>query len=163
MSALILAVKRQADRTIRSPKRLNVIMLILVAIAVIGAFLLVQAAPQAIEYPRRYLTATPAVLCPGETFTYPVQIKIDQGDAVSRITEGWCNSDTGICPRAFQSPEVYVNFVEPYEVSTPATRTVPTDLPPGAWQLRHCNETHASGTIDVVCYAVDVTVEDCAK
>lgn len=160
MSALILYITKQVERTATSTKRSRALMVVFTIMAGAGLVLLF-AAPQAIKYPQRYITATPSVLCPGDTFTYPVKIKIDNADAVSRITEGWCNS-AGICPRAFQLDPAYVNFVEPYEVSTPATRTVPTDLPPGEWQLRHCNETHSDGTIDVVCYAVNVTVEDCA-
>lgn len=161
MSALILYITRQVERTTTSTKRLRVLMVLLVVIAAAGAVLLFQAAPQAIEYPQRYLTPTPGVVCPGADFVYRVDIKIDETDAVSRITEGWCRAEDGICPRAFQSPPVYVNFVEPYSVSTPATRTVPVDMPPGDWQYRHCNETHSTGKIDVVCYAVNITVKDC--
>lgn len=167
MSALILAVKRQASHTLRSPKRINVIMLLLVAIAAIGAFLLMQAAPQAIEYPQRYITATPAVLCPGETFTYLVKIKINQPDSVSRITEGWCYP-RGICPKGMQADPYEVNFLDPYQVSAQATRDIPTDLPPGDWELRHCNTTRYSvgndePRQDVTCYSVLVTVQACAK
>ena len=157
MSALIRAFKRTETAVI---PRLPVIMLLLFIIASAGFVLLFRAAPQAVEYPQRYLTATPSVLCPGETFTYPVVISVDETDAVSHITEGWCRSD-GVCPRAFQNDPYYVNFLDDLEVSTTATRTVPADLPPGDWQFRHCNETHSDGRIDVTCYAVDVEVKDC--
>ena len=159
MSALIRAFKRTETAVI---PRLPVIMLLLFIIASAGFVLLFRAAPQAVEYPQRYLTATPSVLCPGETFTYPVVISVDETDAVSHITEGWCRPD-GVCPRAFQNDPYYVNFLDDLEVSTTATRTVPADLPPGDWQFRHCNETHSTGRIEVVCYAVNVVVEDCAK
>jgi hypothetical protein len=158
MSALIHVLKR-TERVV--VPRLPVIMLLLLTIAAAGAVMLFRVSPQAIEYPQRFLTPTPGAVCPGEDFVYRVDIKIDETDAVSRITEGWCRVADGICPRAFQSPPVYVNFVEPYSVSTPATRTVPIDLPPGDWQFRHCNETHATGKIDVVCYAVNIQVLDC--
>ena len=161
MSALTGYIIKQVERTSTSTKRLRVLMVLLIVIAAAGAVLLFRAAPQAIEYPQRYLTSTPGAVCPGETFTYQVQISIDGSDAVSRITEGWCKVTDGICPKAFQADEHYVNFLDGYEVSTTATRTVPADLPPGDWQFRHCNETHSDGRIDVTCYAVNVTVNDC--
>lgn len=161
MSALTGYIIKHVERTTQSTRRLRVIMVLLVVIAAAGAVLLFRAAPNAIEYPQRFITATPGAVCPGEDFVYRVDIKIDETDAVSRITEGWCRASDGICPRAFQSPPVYVNFVEPYSVSTPATRTVPIDLPPGDWQFRHCNETHSDGQIDVTCYAVNVEIKNC--
>lgn len=114
-----------------------------------------------IDYGARTLTPIPAEVCPGETFTFPVSIDINQGDSVSRITEGWCRVSDGICPRTLQLEPYYVNFVEPYSVRVTATRTVPVDLPPGDWQLRHCNETHASDIIDVTCWMVPITVKEC--
>ena len=160
MSALTGYIIKQVERTSTSTK-LRVLMVLLIVIAAAGAVLLFRAAPQAIEYPQRYLTPTPGAVCPGEAFTYPVQISVDETDAVSRITEDWCRATDGICPKAFQGPEYYVNFLAGYEVSTTATRTVPANLPPGDWQFRHCNETHSDGRIDVTCYAVNVTVKDC--
>lgn len=159
MTALLLHAKCQWHRTLRSPKRLNVLLVLALAIALSGVALAMQAAPQAITYPQRFLTATPAVVCPGDTFTYPVTISVGEGDAVSRITEGWCKAD-GICPKVLQGPEVYINFLEAQSVTTPATRIVPADLPPGEWQLRHCNETHSTGQIEVVCYQVSIEVRD---
>lgn len=160
MSALTSYIIKQAERTTQSTKRLRVLMVLLAIIAAAGAVLLFRAAPQAIEYPQRYLTPTPGAVCPGESFTYPVVISVDEDSAVSHITEGWCRID-GICPRAFQSEPYYVNFLGGYAVSTTATRTVPPDLPPGDWQFRHCNETHSDGQIDVTCYAVNIQVLDC--
>lgn len=160
MSAVTGYIIKQVEQTTQSTRRLRVIMLLLAIIAVAGAALLFRAVPQAIEYPQRFLTATPGVVCAGETFTYPVKIQVDETEAVSRLTEGWCRAD-GVCPRAFQTEPYYVNFLDGLKVSTTATRTVPADLPPGEWQLRHCNETHSSGRIDVTCYAVNVAVKDC--
>ena len=142
-------------------RRLRVLMVPLVVIALAGVVLTMQRTPQAVLYPQRFITPTPGAVCVGGVFTYPVQISIDKDDAVSRITEGWCRATDGICPREFQSEPTYVNFLGGYSVSTTATRTVPADLPPGDWQFRHCNETHSDGRIDVTCYAVDVTVKDC--
>lgn len=116
---------------------------------------------RAIEYDGRVLASYPAVGCPGETFAFPVSIHVNQGDNVSRITEGWCRAGDGICPRTLQTEPYYVNFIEPYSVTVTATRTIPAELTPGDWQLRHCNETHASGLIDVTCWQVDIEVEEC--
>ena len=141
-------------------RRLGVLMVPLVVIALAGVVLTMQRTPQAIQYPQRYLTSTPGAVCPGEAFTYPVRICIDENDAVSRITEGWCRPD-GVCPRAFQTEPYYVNFLDGLEVSTTATRTVPAELSPGDWQFRHCNETHSDGRIGETCYAVNIQVLDC--
>lgn len=159
MTALLLHAKCQWHRTLHSPKRLNVLLVLMLVIALAGVALAMQAPPQAVTYPQRFITATPAAVCPGEAFTYPVVISVDDGDAVSRITEGWCEVG-GICPKHLQGPEVYINFLEAQNVTTPATRYVPADLPPGDWQLRHCNETHSTGQIEVVCYQVAVTIRD---
>lgn len=161
MTTLFVYAKSQIADTIRSPRRLNVLFVLMLALAGTGVVLASRMAPQSIEYPERYLTAIPPMLCPGDTFTYPVNIEIKQNDAVSEITEVWCNAETGICPRAFQLPQSHAVFLTPYSVSTAATRTIPADLPPGDWQFRHCNETHSDATIDVMCYQVAVTVKDC--
>ena len=138
-----------------------ILLLCLVAIAAIGAqmwYSLTQ--QQAVTYASRYITPEPMTVCPGDTFRYPVDITTETGNSVSRVTEGWCRED-GICPAALQQAPIYYNVIQPYEVSATATRTVPDTLTPGAWQLRHCNETHSTNLIDVTCYAVPVTVEIC--
>lgn len=116
---------------------------------------------RSIVYRERNLPATPDVLCAGDLFTFPVSIDVNQHDSVSRITEGWCNATDGICHRALQLEPYYINFIEPYSVSVVATRTVPLTLEPGVWQLRHCNETHATNLIDVTCWQVQLEVKEC--
>jgi hypothetical protein len=163
MTALVGIVSRQFERTTHSPRRLGIIMFLLICITAVGIMLLVQRFPSMIDYNQHTILAIPAAVCPGETFTYPVAIAIKQGEAVSRVSEGWCRAGDGICPRNFAIDPYYINFIAPYSVSTTATRTVPADLPPGDWQLRHCNETHSDGTINVTCYQVVVTVKDCEE
>jgi len=165
VSALILYITRQAERTANSTKRLRVLMVLLIVIAAAGVVMLFRVSPQAIEYPQRYITATPKAICLGEAFTYQVSIKINQPDSVSRITEGWCYP-RGICPKEKQADPYEVNFLDTYQVSTTATRNAPIDLPPGDWELRHCNTTRYSigndePRQDVACYGVLVTVKDC--
>lgn len=162
MNAAIGFVRRQAVRTVHSSRRLTLLVLMLLALAVSGFAVLLTQDPQIVYYPDKDIVSTPAEVCPGEKFTYPIVVAVEQGDAVARVTEGWCRAEDGICPNALQSAPVYFNFTAPYPVKTTATRTVPDELTPGEWQLRHCNETHSSGMIDVVCYQVVTTVkEDC--
>lgn len=162
MSALTGFFAYQIDRTMHSPRRLKALIAALMLIAVLGFAVLFQTTPaQDIRYGgATLLPATPATLCPGETFTYPVSIVVEDGNSVSRITEGWCRAD-GICPRTQAYPPYYVNFMAGIEVNTTATRTAPETLTPGGWEFRHCNETHTSGRFTVACYAVLVTVKDC--
>jgi len=144
-----------------SPRRLKVLIIALALITAAGMALLFQSAPDSIRYGgATILTATPAAVCPGETFTFPVDVVIEDGNSVSRVTEGWCRAD-GICPKALQEPVYYLNFVTGIEVNTTATRTAPTTLTPGEWELRHCNETHSNNRINVACYAVPITIKDC--
>lgn len=114
---------------------------------------------QAVQYGATFISLSQSEVCPGDTITFPVDITIDRGNSVSRVTEGWCRED-GICPRTLQETPVYYNFILPYSTSATARRVIP-DVSPGAWQLRHCNETHSTGVIDVVCWQVDVEVKDC--
>lgn len=146
-------------------RRLSIILLMFCLLLI--AFVLAQIWYQlrqdkAIVYRDRNIQATPAELCPGEAFTFPVSIDINQPESVSRITEGWCRVKDGVCPRILQNDPYYVNFVEPYSVQATASRTVSSELAPGEWQLRHCNTTEFSGGHDVTCYAVQITVKDCA-
>ena len=113
----------------------------------------------AIDYGTQFIVPTPAEVCSGDTITFPIDITIKRGNSVSRVTEGWCRKD-GICPRVLQETPIYYNFVLPYSVSATARRVIP-DVPPGLWELRHCNETHSSSIIDVSCWQVDVLVKDC--
>jgi hypothetical protein len=160
MTTITLYVRRQFSRTVESPRRLTVIVLLLTMIAATGAFLTFRAAPDALRYNELYITPTPVAVCPGDSFAFPVDIAIRRAPSISRVTEGWCRID-GICPKALQDDPVYYNLVTPYSVSASATRTAPTELTPGTWELRHCNEAHASGIVDVSCYAVRVEIDDC--
>lgn len=145
-------------------KRRRVFVLILALCLVLAAGVMVQMwwslRQSAISYGATILPATPAAICAGGTFSYPVSITVENGDSVSRITEGWCRAD-GICQRTLQQPPYYVNFVAGITIETTATRTAPATLTPGEWELRHCNETHSSGRFTVVCYAVPLTIKDC--
>ena len=147
-------------------KRRRLSLLILALCLIVIAGILVQIwfslRKEGIRYGETILPATPAAVCQGEAFTYPVRIVVDAGNSVSRVTEGWCRAD-GICPRAQSIPPYYVNFVAGITVETTATRIAPDTLTPGEWELRHCNETHSSGRIDVVCYAVPLTIKDCPR
>jgi hypothetical protein len=137
------------------------LLICLLLIAAIGVQMWLALTQTAIKYGEQFITPVPAEVCPGETISFPVDIAIKHGNSVSRVTEGWCRAEDGICPKTLQEPPVYYNFITPYVTSATAQRVIPDDLSPGPWQLRHCNETHATGIIDVVCWQVDVTVNDC--
>jgi hypothetical protein len=139
---------------------LLILALCLVVIASVLAQIWLSLRGDNVNYGATILPATPAAVCAGDTFTYPVSIVVDGGNSVSRVTEGWCRAD-GICPRTQQQEPYYINFVAGIEVNTTATRIAPPTLTPGGWELRHCNETHSSGKISVVCYAVPLTIKDC--
>lgn len=98
MTTFVSFFSRQLDHTLQSRRRLGLIMLLLVCIAAVGVVLLFQRTPTSIKYNKRYITATPAAVCPGESFTYPVSLVVEHSDAVSRVTEGWCRVSDGICP-----------------------------------------------------------------
>ena len=136
------------------------LLLCLLLIVAIMAQMWVSLTRTAVEYGETIITPDKTDVCPGDVITFPVDITIERGNSVSRVTEGWCRED-GICPRVLQEAPVYYNFIAPYSTSATARRTVP-GLTPGPWQLRHCNETHSTGVVDVVCWQVDVTVKDCA-
>jgi hypothetical protein len=145
-------------------KRRRLFVLILALCLVVIAGVMVQMwlslRGEAIGYGATILPATPEAVCAGGAFTYPVSIVVAGGNSVSRVTEGWCRAD-GICPRVLQQLPYYVNFVAGITVETTARRVAPDTLTPGEWELRHCNETHSSGNITVVCYAVPLTIKDC--
>jgi hypothetical protein len=147
-------------------KRRRLSLLILALCLVVIASVLVQLwfslRNNVVNYGATILSATPAAVCPGDTFTYHVSVVIEDGNSVSRVTEGWCRAD-GICPRVQQQEPYYINFVTGITVNTTATRIAPDTLTPGNWELRHCNETHSSGKITVACYAVPITIKDCKK
>lgn len=144
-------------------RRMSVLILLLCLVliaAVIAQMWYGMRYQRNIEYGGAILTATPAEVCPGDTFTYAVDIIVLTGNSVAQVTEGWCRAD-GICPVALQNTPYFLNFAEPFEISATARRTVPDGLSPGEWELRHCNETRSTGQIDVQCYAVPVVVKDC--
>lgn len=117
---------------------------------------------RAIGYDQRYIIPTPSELCPGETFSYSLRIEVEQGNSVSEITEGWCRPG-GICPDRYdRSTAAKKPFIAPFGLDATPKRVVPDDMPPGDWELRHCNTTVFSGGHDVQCYAVMVEVKDCA-
>ena len=93
MTALIGFVSRQFTRTTRSPRRLRVMMALLVFIAGAGIVLMLQRYPaaQAVQYKtQQTIVPVPAELCPGEAFTYQQSIAVQQ-TAMVTISRDWCN------------------------------------------------------------------------
>lgn len=108
--------------------------------------------------------AVPPQLCPGDEFTYRVVVNVKEPDTVIHITEDWCKTSTAICPKEFTTAPVDHNVRYPVLVDTPATRVVPTTMPPGEWTFGHCNTSYRDGELpEVSCYYVPVTVKACEK
>lgn len=114
-----------------------------------------------IRYGELYPDPVPPQVCPGAEFSYNVQIEVKNANTVVLLTEDWCTPDTNICPKQFVSAPVYHNAKKPALVDTTATRNVPATMPPGEWELRHCNTAISDGGISS-CYYVPVTVLDCS-
>ena len=115
-----------------------------------------------VQYGDVYPQAVPPQVCPGDEFAYNVQIEIKHPNTVVLLTEDWCVPDTNICPKQFVVAPVYHNAKEPTLVDTTATRNVPTTMPPGEWEMRHCNTATSDAGESVSCYYVPITVLDCS-
>ena len=97
-------------------------------------------------------------VCPGEAFTFPVTLTVQEGPAFVRIVESWCRAEDGICPRALSTVDELA-LLKPVTVRTTARRVAPEALTPGVWELHHINESHVNGKITVTGYGVRVTVK----
>lgn len=102
--------------------------------------------------------ADKAEICPGETFSFPITISVNEGPAFMRIVESWCRVSDNICPRQF-STAYELALLEPVDVDAMATRRAPDGLTPGEWELHHINESHVSGKITVNGYGVRMRVK----
>lgn len=135
---------------------LFIALIIVVSIAIVAMLSIQQ---NLIEYASKYPIATPSALCPGDSFTYRVQIEVKEPETVVVLTEDWCVPNTNICPRAYVTQPIAHNSLDPAVVDTPATRSVPVEIKPGEWEFRHCNTSITSGKpLDVACYGVAITV-----
>ena len=83
MTALLLHAKCQLHRTIHSPKRLNVLLALMLAIAVLGVALAFQAAPSAVLYNEGNVPVIAPIepeVCLGGTIHYPITTEIDESE-----------------------------------------------------------------------------------
>lgn len=140
-----------------------VILSSLMLVAVVGLLGMINIRQSAILYGDIQPRAIPSEVCPGDEFTYQVNIEIKDPDTVVLLTEDWCKLSTNICPREFTYPPVYHNSKEPNVVKTTATRVVPAAVPPGDWEFRHCNTATSDKGTSVSCYYVPVTILDCSE
>lgn len=167
MSALILAVKRQADRTLRSSRRLNVIMLLLFAIAALGMVLLFNTPAFSVQYDGTRVPVIPPIetqVCPGDTIHYPLTTSVTEDEIPGQldIAESWCEEGlsgpcTGVNP-----PRPELPLLEPKLIYTDgAARVVPETLTPGVYHFWH-SATDALGRVSGYIVA-PVNVKDCAQ
>ena len=139
MTVLVGFVSRQFARTVQSPRRLRVIMALLVVIIAAGVVLMLQRYPasHAVRYQtEQIIIPVPSALCPGEQFTYHQAISINK-TAMVTISRDWCNRNF-TCDLDLH--ESWSNVVlTPVEYTGPVTRTVPPSplwRPGGLYEFR---------------------------
>lgn len=155
------SLARQGNGTKVWESRRFMIFLSLVIVALLALVGMRSIQTSSIRYGEMYPHPVPPQVCPGAEFTYNVRIEVKNPDTVVLLTEDWCKLNTNICPKEFVTAPVYHNAKEPTLVFTTATRNVPADMPPGEWELRHCNTAISDGGISS-CYYVPMTVLDCS-
>lgn len=165
MTALLLHAKCQWHRTLHSPRRLNVLLVLALAIAALGVALAFQAAPAAVLYNGGNIPIIAPVeteVCLGGMIHYPIITEIDESEIPGRIEvdEAWCMAGIGGVCKSVPAPNPRMPMLEPKRiVADPAKRTVPDTLTPGTWHLWH-TATDTRG--DVSGYIVaPVNVKDC--
>ena len=164
MTALLLHAKCQLHRTIHSPKRLNVLLILALAIAALGVALAFQAAPSAVLYNEGNVPIIAPIepeVCLGGKVHYPLTTTIDESEIPGRVEvdEAWCMAGLGGACKSVAAPNPRLPMLEPkHIVSDPASRTVPDTLTPGTWHLWHtATDTHGqvNGYIVAPVYIVD--------
>ena len=139
MTVLVGFVSRQFARTVQSPRRLRVIMALLVVIIAAGVVLMLQRYPAArgIQYQtEQTIIPVPSALCPGEQFTYHQAISIEKTSMVT-ISRDWCNRGFTCHLELHQSWQNVV--LTPLDFTGPVTRTVPLSpffKPGGLYEFR---------------------------
>ena len=139
MTVLVGYFSRQFTRTVKSPRRLRVMMAMLTIIALAGIVVMLQRYPaaQAVQYKTSStIVPVPAALCPGESFTYEQAIQVQQ-TAMVTISRDWCNRGFTCHLELHQSwPNVVLT---PLDFVGPVTRTVPVSSffkPGGLYEFR---------------------------
>jgi len=139
MTVLVGFVSRQFARTAKSPRRLRVIMALLVVIIAAGVVLMLQRYPasHAVHYrTEQIIVPVPSALCPGETFTYHQAISVEKTSMVT-ISRDWCNRGFTCNLDLHQSWSDVV--LTPLDFTGPVTRTVPASplwKPGGLYEFR---------------------------
>ena len=139
------------------------IFLSLVIVALLALVGMRSIQTNGIRYGKLNPKAVPPQACPGDSFLYNVHVEVKHPNTVVLLTEDWCKPSTNICPKEFVIAPVYHNAKGPFTVDTSATRYVPTAMPPGEWEFRHCNTATSDEGTSVACYYVPLTVLDCAN
>ena len=137
------------------------IFLSLVIVALLALVGMRSIQTNGIRYGELSPRAVPPQACPGDSFSYNVHVEVKHPNTVVLLTEDWCKFSTNICPKEFVIAPVYHNAKEPAVVDTPATRYVPSTMPPGEWEFRHCNTATSNDGTSVSCYYVPLTVLYC--
>jgi len=139
MTVLAGFVSRQFTRTVSSPRRLRVIMALLVIVIAAGIVLMLQRYPAArgIQYQtEQTIIPVPSALCPGEQFSYHQAIRVETTSMVT-ISREWCNRNFTCDLGLHQS---WSNVIlTPLDFTGLVTRTVPASTlwkPGGLYEFR---------------------------
>lgn len=167
MTAAILYLKCQAVKTLRSPRRIELIAILLLSMAAIGWGAYLRFAPSVISYNGTRVPVISPIetrLCPGDTVHFPIVVEIQESEIPDQanIAESWCKEGlsgacTGVVP-----PRQNLPLLEPkLIVSDGAPRVVPDTLTPGVYHFWH-SATNAKGEVSGYIVA-PVNVVDCTE
>lgn len=165
MTTLLMYAKRQAAETIHSQRRINVLFVLMVAIAVVGVALAMQAAPASVTYNEGHIPVIAPIeneVCAGGVIQYPITTEIDESELPGRVEvdEAWCMAGLGGACKSVPAPNPRLPMLEPKRiVADPATRNVPDTLTPGVWHFWH-TATDTRGQVNGYIIA-PITVKDC--
>jgi hypothetical protein len=165
MTALIYGAWHQVKVTLRTPRRLNVLLVLMLAIALSGVGLAIQAAPHAVLYNNGRIPVIAPIeseVCLGEAIHYPIITEIDEREIPGRleVDEAWCLAGLGGACKSALPPNPRLPLLEPKRIVTDRTsRTMPETVTPGVWHFWH-TATDTRGQVNGYIVA-PITVIDC--
>lgn len=171
MTTLTIFLRRQASRTVSSPRRLLVVVLLLAIMAAAGLATLVKDAPatNVVTYDDGIKIIAPVEreVCRGGEVLFPVKVVVTEDSLPNQgeIAESWCRpGETGGCigvqPANLREGAKRLPLVKPRRIETVSSRTVPMWLGLGDWEFWH---TIQDKDDNVEGYSVEpITVVDCA-
>lgn len=161
----VIYIKYQASRTLSSPRRLAVLTILMLLIAVSGLLLLFQNTPATTTYNGEAVNVVhpiEAEVCIGGTVHFATVTETTSDEIPGRleIDEAWCLEGLGGACKAVTPPNPRLPLLEPRRIVTPrVSRTVPVILTPGVYHFWH-TATDTRGRVTGYIVA-PITVKDC--